>query len=436
MDNEWNGSVGTINGYPQYSGTDDYLHEAALIPDPCSGTNYDPNHDGGLTESLGVHEHWNDVNNKQYSRNLGTGNGIELVRYAPGWPDISGDGFVNFEDFAKFANAWRSTTGSANYDANCDISSSPGNGVIDEKDLIVLCANWLEDFNSELVMPGALPQEVYSASGINFEGPTWEPNSDKLFFTRRTGTYQILRLNSPGNITVWLTPAPHTNGTITSLDGRLLCCDEDPCQITSRGIGPSGPTDTIVLATGGPGSYTRPPNDLCQLANGRIYFTTPIWDSTPPSSQGVWLLEPNGAVRQVDGSLYQPNGIITSLDETKLYVSSGSSVTANQKWWVWNIDPNGNLSGGTVFFNPSSAPDRTNVPDGMTIDERGNLYFTGLGGVWIVSPAGTLLNFISTPNPPFNICFGGQDGRTLYMTCKNKVYSLAMCVRGGEATEW
>ena len=68
-----------INGYPHKSGADDYLHEAASIPNPPSDANYDPNHDGGLTESLGVHEHWNNATDKQYTRNLGTGNGIELV---------------------------------------------------------------------------------------------------------------------------------------------------------------------------------------------------------------------------------------------------------------------------------------------------------------------------------------------------------------------
>ncbi len=437
MDNEWDASPGNINGYPQKSGAEDYLHEAALIPDPCSGANYDPNNDGGLTESLGVHEHWNNATDKQYSRNLGTGDGIELVTEipaAPGWPDINGDGRVNLKDFAMLAKAWRSTTGGDNWDADCDISA-PSDGVIDEKDLYILSENWLEEFDSELVMPGATPQEVYSAAGINFEGPTWDPASDKLFFTRRTGTYQILRLDSPGNVYLWLNPSPQTNGTIMSLDGRLLCCDESPRQVSSRSIGPSGPGDTIILADTSDG-FTKKPNDLCQLANGNIYFTTPMWDSSPPSSQGVWLLEPNGVVRQVNNTLYQPNGIITSLDETKLYVSAGSTNTNYQQWWVFNINSNGTLSSGSVFFDPTSPPDTSNVPDGMTIDVHGNLYFTGLGGVWIVSPAGVELKYISLPNAPFNIAFGGPKGRTLYMTCKNKVYSLAMCVCGGESAVW
>jgi sugar lactone lactonase YvrE len=422
--------------YPHYSGTHDYLHEAALIPDPCSGANYDPNDDGGLTESLGVHEHWNDATDKQYSRNLDpvNGTGIELITGPERIGDFDNNGRVDFKDFAILAAAWLSKPEDANWNADCDISE-PSDDVIDERDLKVFCENWLNVYVTDLIQPGATLTEVYSAPGINFEGPTWDPASDKLFFMRRTPTYQILRLDSPGSVTVWLTPSPATNGTIMSLDGRLLACDESPKQISSRRIDPDGPGDTVILADSSDG-FTKPPNDLCQLTNGNIYFTTPIWDGSPPSTQGVWLLEPDGTVTMVNNTLYQPNGIITSLDETKLYVSAGSTVASNQQWWVFNINPDGTLSSGSVFFNPTSAPDRTNVPDGMTIDELGNLYFTGLGGIWIVSPAGEQLDFISLPNAPFNIAFGGPNGRTLYITCKNKVYSLAMCVRGGELNSW
>jgi sugar lactone lactonase YvrE len=436
MYNEWDADPGTINGYPHKSGAHDYQHEAALAFDPPSDANYDPNHDGGLKESLGVHEHWNNATDKQYSRNLDpvNGTGIELVTGPERLGDFDNNGRVDFKDFAVLAAAWLTEPGDTGWNADCDISM-PSDDIIDELDLKVFCDNWLNIYVTDLIQPGATLTEVYSAASINFEGPTWEPASDKLFFTRRTGTYQILRLDSPGNVTVWLTPSPQTNGTIMSLDGRLLCCDESPKQISSRRIDPDGPGDTIILADSSDG-FTKPPNDLCQLKNGNIYFTTPIWDSSPPSSQGVWLLEPDGTVTQVNNTLYQPNGIITSLDETKLYVSAGSTNTAYQQWWVFDINPDGTLSAGSVFFDPASPPDTTNVPDGMTIDELGNLYFTGLGGVWIVSPAGVQLDFISLPNAPFNIAFGGPNGRTLYMTCKNKVYSLAMCVRGGELESW
>jgi hypothetical protein len=71
--------------YPRMSGADDYLHEAALADNPPSGTFYDPDHAANTTRlgSLGVHEHWNNPQEKQYSRNLGKGQGIELVRIGP-----------------------------------------------------------------------------------------------------------------------------------------------------------------------------------------------------------------------------------------------------------------------------------------------------------------------------------------------------------------
>ena len=432
--NEFKGAVTDYNGYPQRSGTEDYLHEAAQVPSPPSGANYDPNHDGSITNSLGVHEHWNDANNKQYSRNLGTGDGIELINALPGWPDLTGDRLVDFRDFAVLANAWHSRPGDSNWDANSDISA-PADNVIDEKDLMVLCENWLADYSKDIIKPGAALQQLYSDSSTQFEGATWDPNSHKLFFTKRTSPYQILRLDGPNNVTVWMNPSPQTNGMIIGNDGRLLCCDESTLQITIRFIGDSGPGDTQILADANDG-FTKMPNDLCQLTNGNIYFTTPAWDGSGPSAQGVWLIEPNSTVICVNNTLNQPNGIITSLDETKLYVSEGSSTAANQKWDVFTINSDGTLSSPTQFFKPTNPPNTSNVPDGMTIDELGNLYFCGLGGVWIVSPAGVQLGFISVANP-FNIAFGGNDGRTLYIVTGNgKLYSLAMCVRGGESSSW
>ncbi|MFA5555130.1 MAG: SMP-30/gluconolactonase/LRE family protein, partial [Phycisphaerae bacterium] len=438
MDYEWNASPpnnSNMNGYPQYPGTDDYLHEAALIPNPPSGANYDPNNDGGLTESLGVHEHWNNAIDKQYSRNLDpvNGTGIELTTSVPGWPDLNGDWCVDFEDFGKFANAWGSTPSDPHWDPNCDISEPYG--IIDESDLLVLVQNWLIKLTADLVVPGAVIQEVYSEAGTSFEGPMWDPQSQKLYFSRRTSPYKTYRLDSPGVVTAWRDPAPQTNGMFLSLDGRLMACDESTMQITSHRIDPTGPADSIVLADSS-GGFTKMPNDLCQLANGNIYFTTPTWDGSPASAQGVWLLEPNGVVTRVNNALRQPNGIMASLDGTKLYVSSGSTVAAYKQCWVFDIYPDGTLSSETLFFVPSNPPNPSNVLDGMTIDELGNLYFSGLGGIWIVSPQGQQLGFISLPQAVYNVTFGGPKGKTLYMTCNNKVYSLAMTVRGGEYTKW
>jgi hypothetical protein len=146
MYNEWdaaNPDDVNMNGYPHKSGAHDYMHEAALVPNPPSDTNYDPNHNGGLTESLGVHEHWNNATDKQYSRNLDpiNGTGIQLVTELILMVDFDDDGDVDFEDFAVLAAAWLSQPGQPNWNAACDIST-PKN-IIDEYDLKVFCDNWL-----------------------------------------------------------------------------------------------------------------------------------------------------------------------------------------------------------------------------------------------------------------------------------------------------
>jgi len=124
---------------PAHAGTDDYLHEAALAENPPSGTFYDPENDRTRLSSLGVHEHWNNPVDKQYSRNLGTGNGIELLSVSS-IPDIdcSGDGAVNFKDFSILAQFWRQAN------APVDVYPVPvTDGVVDLNDLSVLCENWL-----------------------------------------------------------------------------------------------------------------------------------------------------------------------------------------------------------------------------------------------------------------------------------------------------
>ena len=126
--------------YPRLLGTDDYLHEAAEANNPPSGTFYDPNNDGvGLT-SLGAHEHWNNSTDKQYSRNLGTGNGIELVALRAAIPgDFDEDGDVDLVDFSILADQWMQAPGQP----SADIAPEIPDGVVDILDLAVFVENWL-----------------------------------------------------------------------------------------------------------------------------------------------------------------------------------------------------------------------------------------------------------------------------------------------------
>ena len=127
------------NDYPHYDGADDYLHEAALANDPPSGTIYDPENDGIPLESLGVHEHWNNSIDKQYSRNLDTGEGIELIQASienviPG--DFELDGDVDFDDLCVLSAFWLES------DRRGCIGDLNGDRVVDLNDLAILAQNW------------------------------------------------------------------------------------------------------------------------------------------------------------------------------------------------------------------------------------------------------------------------------------------------------
>jgi len=130
------------NDYPHYDGTDDYLHEAALANDPPSGTIYDPENDGVPLESLGVHEQWNNSTDKQYSRNLGTGEGIELIQASPENiipGDFELDGDVDFDDLCVLSTYWLESNR-----RGC-IGDLDGDNIVDLKDLAIFAQNWYKD---------------------------------------------------------------------------------------------------------------------------------------------------------------------------------------------------------------------------------------------------------------------------------------------------
>ena len=276
------------------------------------------------------------------------------------------------------------------------------------------------------VAEGAKLVEVYAADSF-FEGPTWDPKGGKLYFTSFPDggkPTQILRLDEPGKAAVWLDNAEGANGTRLSKDGRLLAALAYGHRVMSYGFGETGPAEPKVLAQNGGWNQ---PNDVCQAPNGNIYFTDPDFKNRKTSV--VYLLPPDGQPKKILDDMPLPNGLVTSNDGKTLYV--GDSHEA--RWRSYPIQEDGTVGEGSVFFDPE-VEDRSS-PDGMTIDADGNLYFSGRGGVWVVSPAGEALGLIRVPEFCSNVTFGGADGKTLYLTCSKKVYSLAMTARGAWVKE-
>jgi gluconolactonase len=229
----------------------------------------------------------------------------------------------------------------------------------------------------------------------------------------------VLRLDEPGKAAVWMDKSQGLNGTYLDNEGRLLGAQGEAKKILSMAVGLAGPEDTRTLYHQ---DTPMNPNDICQTQRGDIYFTLP--DFAEKKRSTVVRIDTDGNASTVITEMALPNGIIASLDGKTLYVGDSHE----KLWRSYPINDDGSLGEGKVFFNPET--ENQSDPDGMSIDEQGNLYFTGRGGVWVVSPEGKSLGLIPVPEFVSNCSFGDADGKTLYLTCAKKVYRLEMNVRG------
>ena len=153
---------------------------------------------------------------------------------------------------------------------------------------------------------------------------------------------------------------------------------------------------------------------------GRIYFTD-------PQSKKVWLVENGGAKRTVHEGLPFPNGVVLSADESLLLVADMGSRTV----WSFQIQPDGSLDNGQPFYRLELPEETGIVPylsagsDGMTVDTEGYLYVATTLGIQVCDQPGRVVAIIGKPGTasPSNVVFGGADGKTLYVTAGDKVYS-------------
>jgi gluconolactonase len=277
------------------------------------------------------------------------------------------------------------------------------------------------------VSPGAELSVVYEDQRF-FEGPSWDAATGMLYFTAfAKGKEQILRLDGPGKVTVWMDNTQGINGTYYSRTGRLLAAQAFGHNVLSLRIGPAGPEDVKSLTSGFNGVPYLQPNDIAESpATGGIYYTDPNFKGKTRSA--VYYLSPEGTVRLVVDNLKLPNGVEVSNDGRTLYVSD----SFEKRICSYPILFDGGVDQGAVkiFFDPQT--NDMSDPDGMCTDADGNLYFAMRGGIWVVSPQGNSLGMIPVPVFCSNVTFGGADGKTLYITGDKKVYSLAMRVKGAQ----
>ncbi|MCB2409243.1 SMP-30/gluconolactonase/LRE family protein [Hymenobacter lucidus] len=255
------------------------------------------------------------------------------------------------------------------------------------------------------------------------EGPAVD-KAGNVFFTDQPNN-RIWKYGTDGKLTVFLEKAGRSNGLYFDKKGSLLACADENNQLWS--IGPDG--KKTVLLDNVQGHRLNGPNDLwVNPKTEGIYFTDPYyqreyWTRTTPDpaigGQKVYFLakgqkEPVA----VDSQLQQPNGIIGTPDGRQLYVAD---IQAN-KTYRYQIGADGKLTDRQLFVEQGS--------DGMTIDSQGNVYLTGKG-VTVYNPAGKQIEHIDIQAEwTANVCFGGKDRKTLFITASEAIFTLPMQVKG------
>jgi gluconolactonase len=219
-----------------------------------------------------------------------------------------------------------------------------------------------------------------------------------------------------------------SNGITLDPQGRVVFCahgDRAVIRLDTDGR-------RTVLADRFEGKRFNSPNDLVYKSDGSLYFSDPdgglrFGDQDPKkelSFYGLFLLK-DGKVQALVKDMAVPNGLGFSPDEKYFYVDD----TGKKIIWRYEVQPDDTLANGHIFMDMTDdkAP---GVPDGMKIDSKGNIYSTGPGGIWIISPSGKHLGTILMPNVPANLAFGGADGKTLYIAAHTVLYRVQLKIAG------
>lgn len=273
------------------------------------------------------------------------------------------------------------------------------------------------------------------------EGPVWHPRG-VLYFTGRN---RITQRDAEGNVSVYRENAG-ANGLLIDRQGRLTVCESRGRRVTRTEFNDS----TTVLADEFQGMRFNSPNDLTIDSRGRIYFSDPRYgsrssmemrDSAGRLVEGVYRIDAPGRVaRVITHEVDRPNGLLVSPEDEYLYVADNNNNNAGaaRKLWRFPLRDDGSIdpAGRKLIFDWLDG----RGPDGLEMDQEGRLFVAaGLnranppyesasrfkGGIYVLSPAGELLDFIAIPvDEVTNCAFGGSDWKTLFITAGGELWSI------------
>jgi len=291
----------------------------------------------------------------------------------------------------------------------------------------------------DAILPPGTKLERLAEGFLFSEGPVWHPDGYLLFSDPNRNT--IYRW-ADGQVSVFMTKSgyagfdvgeygqPGSNGLTLDAEGRLTFNQHG----NRRVIRQEKTGHITVLADRFEGKRLNSPNDLVYRSDGVLYFTDPPFGLPKffddPRKElvfsGVFCLK-EGKLSLVSKDLSGPNGLALSPDEKFLYVDNWD--LKKKVVMRYRVQPDGALTEGKVFFD-MTAEGVEDALDGLKVDREGNVYVSGPGGVWILSPEGKHLGSFTGPEHPHNFAWGDADGKTLYLTAKTGLYRIRLGIPG------
>jgi gluconolactonase len=279
----------------------------------------------------------------------------------------------------------------------------------------------------DLVDPNAEAEQV--ATGFTFtEGPVWNAREQALYFSDMPGDVRR-RWSEADGVREVMRPSNKANGLTYDAEGNLLVCEHTTSLLVRER--PDGMRETV--ASHFEGKELNSPNDVTVRSDGSIYFSDPWFGRMPVFGlererelgfQGVYRIPPGGGDPELvvgRDEYEQPNGLCFSPDESLLYVNDTPGAFIK----VYDVNADGSLSNGRMFFEGiGSGIIEEGIPDGMKCDERGNIWVTGPGGVWVISSGGEHLGLLEVPENVGNLTWGGDDWHTLFMPSSTSLYRI------------
>ncbi len=274
------------------------------------------------------------------------------------------------------------------------------------------------------------------------EGPVWVEDGDYLLFSDIPPN-KVMKWEEGKGVSLFLHPSgytgatdygnePGSNGLLLDSQGRLVSCEHGDRRVSV--MTKDGGKRTLV--DNYEGKRLNSPNDAAYHANGDLYFTDPPYGLPnrydDPRREldfcGVYRLAKDGTLTLLTKEMTRPNGIAFSPDFKTLYVAQSDPNAA--LWKAFPVNEDGTLGKSALFYDATALVGKLpGLPDGLKVDQRGNVWATGPGGVHIFAPDGTPLGRIDTGERTANCGFGG-DGSILYVTADMYLCRIQTKVKG------